>query len=886
MSLVRFFRRKQRDAECAAELESHLQIEMDRNVEAGMSSADARAAAYRKLGNPARIRETIYEMNSISFLDTFWRDLRFSLRSLHKRLGFTMVVVLSLAVGIGANAAIFSLVDGIIFRPLPVPNPSGLVTIDIAASRLTSFGASSYLDWVDLSARSKSLQALSTRQEMSAGMNPTGAVPDGKPQVVWGQLVSGNFFSTLGVRPALGRAFLPEEDQTPGKYPVMVISYSLWKRTFAGNPDIIGKQVELSGRSFTIVGVTPKSFSGIDLWFRPDVYLPMMMTAAVSPEGSDTLTHRSYRGCTLLGRLKPGVTIAQAQAEMNVIMADLEREYPDSNKDTVAIIRNEMSRRLQSGSATFAGILMGLVVLVLMMACVNVANLMMAKATSRVREISIQLALGASRGALVRQFLTESTVLAILGGGFGILIAAACIRGFAALIPYSVSPTGPDFHLDTRVLGCAALASMAAVFLFGVAPAFLAVKEARSTANTRSALGGRSRSALVRRILIGGQVALSVVLLVAGGLFLRAFSRAHSADLGFNPDHMLLVFVDPSLSGYNDERATHLNEQILERVSTLPGVTSATLAANVPFLSGGSWDLSIDGYSSAGGEKFVDTNTNQIGPGYFATMQIPLLSGREFTAHDSEKAPQVAIVNETLARRYIVENASLDKALGHILRLRDNSPLQIVGVVKDSSNGSISEPPPPVFYLPYLQQGSSRATLELRTQGDPIALVSLVRQQISALDPGVVPLSVLTMADAFSTNGLFTFRIVAMLGGAFGLIALSLAIVGLYGVVSFVVSRRTQEIGIRMALGAQRSSVLRMILVNGISLATLGVVIGMVAALAVAPLMSSLLNGVSPRDPLTFVTVALILLTATLVASWIPAHRATRVDPNATLRCE
>jgi predicted permease len=885
MSIRRFFHRKQWDAERAAELESHLQIETDRNVEAGMSPADARTAAYRKLGNPARIRETIYEMNSISVLDTLWRDLRFALRSLRKRPGFTIVVVLSLALGIGANTAIFSLVDGFIFRPLPVPNPGGLVTIDIAASRLTSFGASSYLDWVDLSTRSKSFQALSTRQDMSAGLNPAGVVPDGKPQVVWGQLVSGNFFSTLGVQPELGRAFLPEEDETPGKYPVMVISYSLWKRLFAGNREIIGKQVQLSGQSFTIIGVTPKTFSGADLWFRPEVYLPMMMTAAVSPEGSDTLTHRSYRGCTLLGRLKPGVTIAQAQAEMNIIMSTLEREYPDSNKDTVAIVRTEMSRRLQGGSTGPAAILMGLVVLVLMMACANVASLMMARGSSRVREISMQLALGASRAILVCQFLTESAVLAILGGASGILLAAACIKGFASLLPYSIAPAGPDFHLDTRVLGCAAFASIAAVFLFGVAPAFMAVKEGRSAAITRGA-GGRSHSAVARRILIGGQVALSVVLLVAGGLFLKAFWQAQRADLGFNPDHMLLVFVDPSLQGYKDERATHLNQQILERVSTLPGVTSATLAANVPFLSGGSWDLSIDGYTSAGGEKFVDTNTNQIGPNYFATMQIPLLSGREFTARDTEKAPLVAMVNETLARTYIVGKASLDKALGHILRLRDNVPIQIVGVVKDSSNGGIGQPVPPVFYLPNLQQGSSRATIQLRTKGDPTALISLVREQISAVDAEVAPVSVLTMSDAFSSNGLFLFRMVAMLGGAFGLIALSLAIVGLYGVVSFVVGRRTQEIGIRMALGAQRGNVLRMILANGISLAITGVVIGMVGALVAAPLMRGLLNGVNPRDPLTFVAIALILLAATSVASWIPAHRATRVDPNVALRCE
>jgi len=886
MSLVRFFRRKHWDAERAAELESHLQIETDRNIEAGMSPADARAAAHRKLGNPYRIRETIYEMNTIPLLDMLWRDLRFSLRTLIKRPGFTTVVVLSLALGIGANAAIFSLCDGMVFRPLPAPNPGGLVTVDIAASRLTSFGSSSYLDWVDLSTRSKSFQSLSTRRDMTAAMNPVGAVRDGESRVVWGQLVSGNFFSMLGVQPALGRTFLPEEDQAPGKYPVMLISYSLWQRAFAGDPGIINKQVELSGHSFTIVGVTPKSFSGVDLWFRPDVYLPMMMTAAVSPGGNDDLTHRDYRSGTLLGRLKPGVTIAQAQSEMNVIMSSLERDYPNTNQDTAAFVRSEMSRRLENGAATPGFILLGLVVLVLMMACANVASLMMAQAASRIREISTQLALGASRAALVRRFLTESTLLAVLGGGAGILLAAGCIRGFSSLIPYSTSPAGPDLKLDTRVLGIAALASIAAVLLCGIAPALMAVKEALSATTTRTALGRRSHSALARRILIGGQVALSVVLLVAGGLFLKVFVRAQSADLGFNPDHMLLVFVDPGLHGYKDTQATHLNQQILERVAALPGVTSATLAGSVPFLSGGSWDLSIDGYTSAGGEKFIDTSTNQIGPNYFATMQIPLLCGREFTAHDTDKAPQVAIVNETLARRYIVKNDTVDKALGHILRLRDNVPIQIVGVVKDSSNGSITTPPPPVFYLPNLQQGGSQATFQLRTKGDPTAFVSLVRQQIRALDPEVTPLSAITMAKAFSTNGLFTLRVFAVLSGAFGVIALSLAIVGLYGVVSFVVGRRTQEIGIRMALGAKPGDVLRMILANGISLATAGVLVGIVVALAAAPLLRSLLHDISPRDPLTFVVIAVLLLTTTSIASWIPAHRAAHVDPNAALRCE
>jgi predicted permease len=406
------------------------------------------------------------------------------------------------------------------------------------------------------------------------------------------------------------------------------------------------------------------------------------------------------------------------------------------------------------------------------------------------------------------------------------------------------------------------------------------------TTRTSGSAGG-SFSNLARRVLIAGQIALSVVLLIVGGLFLKSFTRAQAVDLGFNPDHLLLVRLDPLLLGYSPEQSSRFHEQLLQRVADLPGVQSATVAGGVPYLSGNSWDLSIDDYISPGGEKFIDTLTNQVGPGYFALMQIPLLYGREFTKSDTVKSPTVAMVNETLATKFVAQGLDASKAVGRIIRLRDGAPIRIVGVVKNSSNGgSPGSPIPAVFYLPYFQQGPSQGTLHIRAAGDPSILVPQVRRAISDLDADMTPVSILTMAGVVSDQGLFLPRITAVLGGAFGVMALSLAVIGLYGVVSFMVARRTQEIGIRMTLGAQRSSVLRMVLVNGVTLAGMGLLAGLAGAVAATPLLRSLLVGVSPWDPATFLAICLILLAATLAASWIPANRATRVDPLIALRHE
>jgi len=819
-----------------------------------------------------------------TLIEGFWRDLRFTLRSLRRKPGFTVVVVLSLALGIGANTSIFSVVDATLLRPLPVPNPNGIIVIDVAASRLTQFGNSSYLDLMDFRSRSRAFETLAISQNISAGMS-TG---QGEPQVIYGLLVSGSFFSTMQIHPALGRDFRSDEDEVPGKYPVAIISNALWGRAFANDISVIGKQVKLNGKSFTIIGVAPKSFTGANLFFRPDIYVPTMMTNGLTTDGNEMLTHRSWRGFEMMGRLKPGVTVAQAQAEMDGILRDLEKTYPDTNKDTAAFVRKEMDRRF-IGGFLFPAILMGLVVLVLLIACANVAGLLMARATSRMREISTQLAVGASRGMLIRQLLTESAVLAFLGGACGVLLGFVSIRGFAASLPYSQASGGPEFHLDLRVLVFAMLVSTLAVFLCGLAPAFSTVKEAmlKVTSNVRTGTSeSRAYGAVARRILIVGQIALSTVLLIGGGLFLKAFTRAQKVDLGFNPDHVLLVTVDPTLRGYSTDKSLQFQQQLLQQTAGLPGIKSASIASSVPFLSGASWDIAIDDYTAPGGEKFVDTTTNQVAPGYFKTMQIPLLRGREFTDHDNKNSALVAIVNETLARRYIVNDGDLEKAIGHKIALRDHDSIPIVGVVKDSNYGNIGAPVSPVFYMSYAQMGRPSATLHVRTEGNPGAMTAQIRARLRSLDPDIAPISVLPLMTAVSSQGLFLPRISAILGGAFGLVALSLAVVGLYGVVSFLVGRRTQEIGVRIALGAQRGRILRMILKNGITLAVTGLLVGAAGAFLLTPLMGSLLLGVDPRDPEVFIGIAAALIAATLGASWIPARRATRVDPMVALRYE
>jgi putative ABC transport system permease protein len=861
------------------EIREHINEKVEALVAEGYSREDAERRARVAFGNAALVEERGREVWMWPLVESVIADIKLALRTLRRSPGFTVTAVLTLALGIGANTSIFSVVDGILFRPLPVPHPANLIAFDTAASRLTRFGSSSYQDWVDIRARSHSFQDLAIYEDLPLSLSQKG----GEAQFVHGLLVSDNYFSALGVRPAIGRGFLPEEGQVPGRDAIVVISDALWRDAFASDSAIAGKEISLNGHAFTIVGVAPASFTGVRLLDQPDVYVPVMMSPVVTPYQTAYLVNRDWRGFEMNGRLRDGVTLAQARAEVDLVMRDLERQHPKTNKDTIGIVRYEMQRRME-GHRLAPSILLGLVILVLLIACANVAGLMMAKATSRLRETSTQLALGATRGRLVRKFLTECVILAGLGAGSGVLFAKAGIRGLAALTP----PDGtPVFQIDLRALAWTAATSAIAI-LFGIAPAFLSVREAwAAVATTRtSAAGHRSSSGLARRILIGGQVALSVVLLITAGLFVQSFVKAAGVDLGFRPNHVLLVELDPGLQGISGDQAARFQRQLMERTSALPAVRSVSFASGIPFLSQDSWDLSIDGYTTPAGDRFVDTATNRLAPSYLATMGIPLRCGREFMWNDSSTAPEVAIVSETLARRYLVGNGSLDGALGHVLRLRDGVPIHVVGVAADSSVGAIGQAAPPVFYLAVMQQAQPHVTLIVRTSGDPAALAPVIRREIAGLNAAVAPVSIGTLEGAISRQGLFQFRAIATLTGLFGLIGIVLAVVGLYGVVSFIVERQTQEIGVRMALGATRGNVLRMVLGNGISLVTAGLIAGLATSMVSTRFMSSLLIGISPWDLKTFAAIAFLLLGAAIVASWIPAMRAMRVEPSAALRYE
>jgi predicted permease len=828
----------------------------------------------------------------LAFLDTVWRDLRVARRNLMTHAGFTAMVVLSLGLGIGANTAIFSFIDGILLRPVAVPHASDLVTLDTAASRVTAFGDTSYPDYVDVSRQSRDLLGAVAFRRVTVGLNPDASSAQARPTVIWGLLVSGNYFSVLDVQPVLGRGFLPEDDQAPGKAPVAIISFTAWRRTFAGDPHVVGRSVKLNGHLYTIVGVAPKSFSGLELAYRPDIYVPAMMIADILPTaGSQLLASRHSRSWVVRGRLRPGVTVAHAQAEADRICANLTREYPAANKDTRFILRRELDYRLEGTGVALPAVLTGLVFLVLLIACANVASLLMARATAGMRGIVTRLALGASRRRLIRQLMTESTVLAFLGGACGLLLAAAGIRLATTLVPYTPAPQGPAFQMDLRVILYALAASTATVFLCGVAPAFMATREgARAVLRVRSA-SSRAFGAVARRTLIGCQVALSLILLIAGSLFLKTFSHLQTVDLGFNPNHVFVVAMNPALNNYSTDQSRLFFKTLRDRSAALPGVKSASLTAIPPFLGLYSWDISVDGYMTPGGDTVVDTLTNRVSPEYFDTLQIRFLHGRTIGDTDTAESPKVAIVNETFARRFIVGKSALDGAIGHALRHRgsDQVPIRIVGIVNDSTYGTVTplgSAPAPVFYIPVLQYADSYLSIQVRTEGGGDEIGTSILQQIHGLDPEVAPIYSVPLSAIVSARALYLPRVIATLSGILALSALTLAIVGLYGVISHSVECQTQEIGIRMALGAQKSAVLKMVLASSVSLVALGLVAGLIGALVLAPYLASLLAGVGPHDPLTFVLLPIAMLMATIIASLIPAARAARVEPVTALRYE
>jgi putative ABC transport system permease protein len=834
-------------------------------------------------------------------METLFQDIRYAFRVLRASPGFAAVAVFSLALGIGANTSIFSVVNAALLRPLPVADPHRLVFV-FSGTRTSPWSVASYPDFLDYRSKNEVFTDLLTYSSITVS-----ARNDDQTDLLSGSIVSGNFFDVLGLRAELGRTFFPEEDKTPNTHQVVVVSYGLWERRFGKSPNIIGEQVNLNGHAFSIIGVTPAGFNGPEVLEDNDIYVPMMMQAVVRPPRAgysgelnpDLLSKRASRWLKMIGRLKPGVSFEQAQAEVAAIASGLESAFPDSNQNRITTLF-PVSKIDPDGYpqlVSVAGLLLAVVAMVLLIACANVANLLLARASGRRREIAVRLALGASRFRLVRQLLTESVMISFAGGLVGLLIASWTID----LLKTTTPPDGMfaftlDYHLDWRVLAFTFALSIATGVFFGLAPALQAsrpdlvpsLKDEVSAAT----LGGRRFT--LRNVLVVAQVALSLVLLIGAGLFLRSLNNAQGINPGFDAGKILDAQLNINLLRYTAIQGREFYRNVVERVEALPGVESATLTRIVPlsgsnrtssfliFGQGGPNDVNRSEGTGEDPQTRNSVNTNVVGLNYFQTLGIPLRSGRDFSPQDNEKAPLAIVVNEAFVRRHL----SGQSALGQRVSFRgDQGPWsEIIGVVGDSKYRTLGEAPRPVVYLPLAQNHETGMTLHVRTSGDPKMMATAVRGEIQALDPNLA-VNLQTLQEVL-VGSLFAARMGAVLLAIFGSLALLLAGIGLYGVMSYAVSRRTREIGIRMALGAQTGNVLRLVLKDGLMLVTVGVSAGLLVAFALTRLIASFLYGVSPLDWITFVAIPVVLGAVALLASYLPARRASKVDPIIALRCE
>ena len=834
-------------------------------------------------------------------METLIQDLRYGFRVLRASHGFAAVAMLSLALGIGTNTSIFSVVNAALLRPLPVTDPGNLVFV-FSGTRTSPWGVSSYPDYVDYRDKNEAFSDLLTYSPIT-----TSARIEDQTELVSGSIVSGNFFDALGVHTAIGRTFLPDEDITPGANPVAVISHSLWQRRFAGDSQVAGQQVSLNGHAFTIIGVAPAGFNGPEVLENNDIYIPAMMQALVRPPrggfsgemNADLLSRRGARWMKMIGRLKPDVSIEQAQTEISTLASQLEQAYPDENRDRIATLFpvSKVDPQAYTQLVSVAGLLLAVVGMVLLIACANVANLLLARASARRKEIAVRLAMGASRARLVRQLLTESVVLSLAGGTGGLLLALWTVD----LLKSATPPSGMfsftlDYKLDSRVLAFTFALSLATGVIFGLTPALQASRSDLVPAlkGEASVVGQGRRRFKLRNLLIVAQVALSLVLLIGAGLFLRSLNNAQSIDPGFDAAKILDADLNINLLRYTKPQGQQFYRQVIERVEALPGVESAALARVVPMSGGGrTSSLLIEGRqgpdsasrSEGGGqdENTYSVNTNVVTLKYFSTMGIRLLAGRAFEAQDSEGASPVAIANEAFARRYFENEEMIGKRVS--FRGARGPFTQIIGLVRDSKYRTLGENPRPTIYVPLAQNHETGMTLHVRASGNPISVAAGVRQEIQSLDRDLAVTSLQSLDDVLA-GSLFAARMGAALLSIFGLLALLLAGVGLYGVMSFSVSRRTREIGIRMALGAEKGNVLRLVLKQGMSLVAGGVAGGLIVAFAVTRLLTSFLYGVSALDAVTFLAVPAVLAFVALLASYIPARRAAKVDPMIALRYE
>jgi predicted permease len=816
--------------------------------------------------------------------ETVWQDVRHGARMLAKNPGFSFVAIVSIAIGVGANAAMFSIADGLILRPLPVPAANELLTLSTITPTGEAKSGISYPDFADLRDRTRSFEGLAATDGIVASLARN---RDEAAQGTFGQAVSANFFDLLRVRPALGRGFLPDEDRVPGRDAVTVLSHETWTEQFGADPAVIGREIRLTGTSFTVIGVAPEGFTGVDHFLAPAFYVPLAMLPTLNPASPEILEQREVRTLGVIGRLNSDASFAQASQEVESIASSLQREYPQTNERRGLLLRQEMDTRFAdyAPAAALSGILIGLALAVLLVACANVAGLLMSRAPVRAREIAVRLAIGGSGTRLMRQLITESTLIATAGALAGLGLAYAGIRSFQQFQIVSDAHVRLTYELDRRALVVGLVMAVVSALLSAAIPAWRSTRAGDLSTTLRNTTTPAARAAHLwgRHGLVAAQIALTLVLLTVALSFYRAFEAEYGRGPGFRTDHILLTNLDPAFARYDQRQSDMFYELLKERVAAIPRVTSVALTSFVPLNQEGGRgaDIVPEGFDLPAGIASVTVSAARVDEAYFDTIGIPIVTGRAFRASDTPDAPRVAIVTRGMAARYWPGA----NPIGRRIRLVGGAKaaVEVVGVAEDAKFRLFTPTSTPFLYLPRLQNPSTRSTLVARTESESGAIAQQVRAAILETGRDVPILSMRTIEAFYYANARSLNSVVVRTIAGMGILGLGLALVGLYGLTAYAVSRRTREIGIRMAMGALPAAVLRMILRQGLQPSMTGVALGVIASATVGGLIQASIPGTG-GDAFTYLLIVPIVIVVLMVAAYVPARRAAHVDPLGVLR--
>ena len=890
LRLRSIFRRRRVEGEMDEELRFHLEHRIDEGIAEGLSPDEARRQALLAMGGLDQRKEEIRDARRIHWLTDFVDDVRYAVRSLRRTPALTAFIVVTIALGVGMTATPLSMLDALVFRPYPVPRPGQVVTL-VSTSRDNAYDAFSYREFKDIRDQVKSYDGVIAHTAlMAAGFSPRSVEI---PRIRGALLVSGNYFRALEVEPRFGRGFRDDEDRVPGRDAVVVLSYDFWRSEFGSDPSIIGRTIRLNGRDFTVIGVAPEGFTSLYIFDRPDFYVPLAMAGSFTTKAQKNFFEdRDDRELVVRARLRRGVSLGDARQELAALAKGFEHDHPSTNRERGATVHTVLEMRTQPGDANwkFAVIFTSLAFIVLLVACTNAAGLLLARARARSREIAVRLAIGAGRFRLLRLLLTESLVLALVGGVFGIAIGYA---GIAALQRFSIPAEMPvriPFRMDERVLLASLVFSILSALFCGLAPALQSIrvdlvnglKSADGKEPGRRRLWGRSA-------LVVAQVAMSLMLLAASFVMYRGFHHSLAEGLDFAKeakDHVLLARFDPRLVQYDAEKTRHFYEQLVQRVREKPGVRSAALTQNPP-LGLELWDLVTfvpEHFEMPRDRDVLTTRMDTVDEGYFETMGVPIIRGRGFRSSDDGGAPRVAIVNEHFAGHYWPG----EDALGRRIRLggRAGEPVEIVGVAQNIHYGDTFGGNTDFVYVPVAQHPVARLVLMVRSEGDSLQLLAPVQSVVRSLDPNMPMLKTMSYAELYRYSVVAGPGIAIKLVGTLGAVALLLAIAGLYGLVAYNVSRRTREIGIRMAIGARPRDVLRLVMGKGLTLVAIGTAFGLAMGIGIERLMNSMLFEAGPTDLLVYAVVVPLMLLVTMAAAWLPARRASRIAPTVALRYE